>query len=218
MVFQTAVSAQTINQLIATVIKIETEERLGLLQGAGAFTGHLGDLGYHTTLSRLQHLAQLARSVRPCDRAQIYLVISTNGGEVPAGITAYNFLRSLPKRIVTHNIGNIDSIGNAVFLAGQERFANAHATFMFHGVAQQLSNPTRLNANNLAEMLGSVKSDEKRISDIVQERTKITAAMANKFFGEAVTIDAAEALSVGIIDKMLELQIPAGAPIILQPQ
>jgi ATP-dependent protease ClpP protease subunit len=52
---------------------------------------------------------------------EVRLLLSTPGGQVMAGITGYNFLRALPFRLVIHNAGNIDSIGNAIFLAGPIR-------------------------------------------------------------------------------------------------
>ncbi len=51
----------------------------------------------------------------------VRLLLSTPGGQVMAGITGYNFLRALPFRLVIHNAGNIDSIRNAIFLAGPIR-------------------------------------------------------------------------------------------------
>jgi ATP-dependent protease ClpP protease subunit len=53
---------------------------------------------------------------------------------VVAGITMFNVLLAMPYEIVTHNIGNVDSIAVALFLAGKRRLSNANATFMFHGV------------------------------------------------------------------------------------
>ena len=50
------------------------------------------------------------------------------------GITLYNFLRGVSFQLNNHNIGNVDSIGDAIFLGGAERYACAHSTFMFHGV------------------------------------------------------------------------------------
>jgi ATP-dependent protease ClpP protease subunit len=63
----------------------------------------------------------------------LHLLISTPGGSVMHGLTAYNFLRALPLKLTTHNIGNVDSIGNVIFLAGERRYACPHATFMFAG-------------------------------------------------------------------------------------
>jgi hypothetical protein len=50
------------------------------------------------------------------------------------GMTVYNVLRGLPCDLTIHNIGNVDSIGNAIFLAGKHRYACKNSTFMFHGV------------------------------------------------------------------------------------
>ena len=65
---------------------------------------------------------------------EIHLLFASTGGNVDAGISAYNVLRSLPIKLVTYN-GNVDSIATIIFLAGDERIAVPHATFMFHGVA-----------------------------------------------------------------------------------
>src|SRR5579864_5861938 len=64
----------------------------------------------------------------------VYLLISTNGGSVDGGIAMYNTLRGMPFELITHNIGNVDSMGNVLFLAGAKRFASPVATFMFHGL------------------------------------------------------------------------------------
>ena len=56
-------------------------------------------------------------------KAEIYLMISTPGGSVMHGLNIYNVLRAFPVKLVTHNVGNVDSIGNAIFLAGEERYA-----------------------------------------------------------------------------------------------
>jgi ATP-dependent protease ClpP protease subunit len=164
----------------------------------------------------IQIVTQLLSAVTQAQTNEVYLAISTLGGEVAAGITAYNFLRGLPKQLTTHNIGNIDSIGNAIFLAGEKRFASAHATFMFHGVGRPVVQNTTLSTNGLVELLNANRADEKRIGDIIKGRTKLTLDQVTKFFQEAKTMDAAEALDVGIIDKVAEIQMPAGAHIVIQ--
>ncbi len=40
----------------------------------------------------------------------------------------------VPYKLITHNVGNVDSIGNVIFLAAEERYACSTSTFMFHGV------------------------------------------------------------------------------------
>jgi ATP-dependent protease ClpP protease subunit len=144
---------------------------------------------------------------------ELYVAISTPGGQVSAGITMYNVLRGLPAKIITHNLGNIDSIGNAIFLAGEERHACAHSTFMFHGVGIDATN-VRLEEKILNETLHSLLADQKRIGDIIQDRTNLGSNDVEELFREARTKDAEAALRAGIVHQITQLAIPPGAPII----
>src|SRR6202035_1991872 len=88
------------------------------------------EINPNTTEALIGALAQCANQRVP----EVYLMISTAGGNVMNGMNLYNVLRAMPFRLTTHNVGNIDSIGNPVFLAGGTRYACPQATFMFHGV------------------------------------------------------------------------------------
>jgi ATP-dependent protease ClpP protease subunit len=142
-----------------------------------------------------------------------YFLLSTPGGEVPSGMTLYNFIRGLPFPKTMHNTGNVDSIGNAIFLAADTRYACPHSTFMFHGVAFQIQN-AKLEEKNFREMLAGILSDQKRIADIMVLRTGITMNQARKLFREASTKDAAHALASGLVGDIRDVQIPAGADIV----
>ena len=69
-------------------------------------------------------LASSDRNARPCLH-ESHFVLSTPGGMVMSGVTLYNVLRAMPFRLTTLNAGNVDSIGNAVCLAGERRYAAA---------------------------------------------------------------------------------------------
>src|SRR5262245_18550782 len=64
------------------------------------------------------------------------LVVAMNcpGGSVSSGVSIYNAMLAMPYEISSHNIGNVDSIANIIFLAGKERYACTASTFMFHGI------------------------------------------------------------------------------------
>lgn len=101
-----------------------------------------------------------------------------------SGITLYNFLRGMPFNLIVHNIGNVDSIGNAIFLAGNTRYACGHSTFMFHGVG--FDRPaSRLEEKALREMLDGLASDQRRIGSIIVERTQIAENEIEGLFREA---------------------------------
>lgn len=144
---------------------------------------------------------------------EVYLMLSTEGGNVMNGINLYNVLRAMPFRLVTHNVGNVDSIGNAVFLAGEYRVASPHSTFMFHGVAYQFQN-VKLEEKNARECLEGIVANHKRIGAIIRERTNLQDDAIEPLFREAQTKDATFARDSGIVHEIRDVQIPQGASIV----
>ena len=142
-----------------------------------------------------------------------YIMLSTPGGEVASGLTLYNFLRAIPAQISMHNTGNVDSIGNAIFLAADQRFACAHSTFMFHGVGFDVKN-MRVEEKNARELLHGILADQNRIADIIVERTNIQRNRSRQLFREAKTKDASAALAAGIVLAINDPTIPAGSDIL----
>jgi len=152
----------------------------------------------------------------------VCLMLSTPGGQVMNGLNLYNVLRGFPVELVTHNVGNVDSIGNMVFMAGSRRYACPHSTFMFHGVAAQvqatMATPMGalavLGEKELRERLGAIQADQKRIGSVIKDRTRLDESIIDALFLEAQTKDANWALSCGIIHEIREVQIPAGCPVV----
>jgi ATP-dependent protease ClpP protease subunit len=167
------------------------------------------EINVTTTENLIAVLAQQANS----KITHVHLMLSTPGGTVMNGMNLYNVMRAMPFKLTTHNVGNVDSIGNAVFLAGEERLACPHSTFMFHGVGYDVAN-TRLEQKNLQESLDGLLRDQERIGNILTERAKLNVAEVNDLFREARTKDAAFALEKGLIHEIRDINIPAGAPIL----
>ena len=142
----------------------------------------------------------------------VYL-ISTPGGHVSSGITIYNVLKGLPVPTVMHNVGNIDSIGNAVFLAGQTRLACPHSTFMFHGVGFDVQ-AYRFERKDLEERLDSIRADEGKIGGIISDESSLVSGKVNDLFVQASTKDANWALENGIVHAIEDVVIPNGAPVV----
>lgn len=144
----------------------------------------------------------------------IYLFLSTLGGRVINGLTLYNVLRGMPIKLITHNVGSVNSIGNVVFLAGDERYACPNSTFMFHGVGFDISTPMRFEEKDLRERLNSLSADQDRIGKVIVERTNLDDDKVGKLFLEAVTRDPSYALTNGIIDEIREVSIPKGTTLV----
>ena len=139
-------------------------------------------------------------------------MLSTLGGAVMNGMNLYNVLRAMPFKLITHNVGNVDSIGNAVFLAGAERYACPHSTFMFHGVGFDTQPNMRLEEKNTRETLNGILADQKRIGSIIGDRTKLGESEIEALFREAQTKDAAFAAGCGIVHDIQDVHIPQALP------
>jgi ATP-dependent protease ClpP protease subunit len=185
------------------------EENLDL---SAVYVSFSAEIDVATTESLISTMANLANNAAV---DEVHLLISTPGGSVMHGMNLYNVLRALPFLLVTHNVGNVDSIGNAIFLAGDERYACPHTTFMFHGVGMdQTTGAPRLEQKNLREMLDGVEASHKRIAAIIEERTDLDAAQIEPLFLEATTKDADYALAHGIVHGVRPAEVPPGAPLL----
>jgi ATP-dependent Clp protease, protease subunit len=144
----------------------------------------------------------------------VHLLLSTPGGSVMHGVTLYNTLRSLPFKLITHNVGAVNSIGNVVFLAGAERYACTNATFMFHGVGFDAPGGVRFEEKFLRERLDAIQADQAQIASIIQQRATFPdTAEIEELFLEARTKDPAYAKAKGIIHDIRDVQIPPGAAV-----
>ena len=167
------------------------------------------EINANTTESLIALIAQQVNQ----GTTDVYLMMSTPGGTIMNGLNLYNVLRAMPINLTTHNVGNIDSIGNAIFLAGSQRYACPHSTFMFHGVGIDVKAGYRLEQKNLDEHRQTILADTKRIGDLLSEHTTLNERQVRTLFKEARTKDADSARSVGIIHDVRDVNIPAGTPI-----
>ena len=170
-----------------------------------------GEINQQTTEALLGICADLAN--KGVDT--VYLLLSTPGGSVLNGITMFNVLRSMPFKLVTHNVGAVNSIGNVIFLAGDERYTVPNATFMFHGVGFDVKQPMRFEEKLLRERLDGIEADQRKIATIIRDRADFPddEEIASLFL-QAATKDPAYALERGIVHDIREIQIPKGAPLI----
>jgi ATP-dependent protease ClpP protease subunit len=122
-------------------------------------------------------------------------------------------LKSLPIKTTMHNIGNVDSIGNAIFLAGQERIACPHASFMFHGVGFN-AQTERFEERQLREKLDGILAEQTKIGSIIADQTSLKSEEIKGLFREASTKNAQFALDNGIVQSISDVIIPPGVPMI----
>jgi ATP-dependent Clp protease, protease subunit len=143
--------------------------------------------------------------------SKLYITVNSSGGSVHAGVNLYNFLMSLQVEVITHNVSHVDSSANVIFVAGNKRFADAHSTFLFHGVTLDISGNARLTPTQLSEYLSQVELDEQRIKEIIRARSGINGQRLAAFFKSGRSISAHDAKTDGIIQEIKPFREENGA-------
>src|SRR5438045_1747161 len=82
---------------------------------------------------------------------ELYLLMSSDGGNVEDAFALFNLMRMLPAKIITVNMGQIASGANIPFLAGEERWACNHSYFHFHNLSWSYDRPQTVQRIQLAD-------------------------------------------------------------------
>jgi ATP-dependent Clp protease protease subunit len=128
---------------------------------------------------------------------QINLHISSPGGELLAGFTAYHFLKSLPVPVYTHNLSNVESIATVIYLAGTDRRVNPGSRFLLHPLQWGFTNNSA-DHGRIAEWVRSLDDDMKRFINILNAETKNSGTDWSDKIENASFIDADKAISCGL--------------------
>jgi ATP-dependent protease ClpP protease subunit len=143
----------------------------------------------------------------------IYLAISSGGGLISEGLSLAALLRSLPIEVITHNIGQTDSIANVIFSSGKKRYATPNSSFLFHGVSQPLN--SNMTEGQLHEAYTNLIRLRESMAVNFSAYTGIPVQHVNDLMVDGGKIlSATEALTKTIIHEIRDFNIPAGAQII----
>jgi ATP-dependent Clp protease protease subunit len=111
-------------------------------------------------------LAQVDGQLRQGTK-KFVILISSGGGDVLSGFTAYNYLKGIPAEVTTFNVGNVDSAATVIYCAGKNRYSVPDARFLFHGVSLTLSGNLTLDSSSLEAQLGQLKNQNQMIERVV---------------------------------------------------
>jgi ATP-dependent Clp protease protease subunit len=145
---------------------------------------------------------------------EIGLLISTPGGDVFQGLSAYNYLKGIPVKVTTHNFGSADSIGVVLFCAGERRFSVPQARFLLHGVTCNFHQPVSLEEKQLEERLKGLQIDMGNIARVIaeavgKEKDDIVNDMLNR-----TTLYPEQAVEYGLVHEIKTDLFEVGAEVI----
>jgi ATP-dependent Clp protease protease subunit len=135
--------------------------------------------------------------------------MNSNGGNVVAGVMLYNTLCAVPFTLTMHNIGNVDSIANVIFMAGATRKSCAGSTFMYHGISFAGIDGETLDEIKLREKLDVITAGQKRLATIISDRSDLSVKQGAALFKQQSTRGAEWALNKGIVSAVEPLVYPA---------
>jgi len=142
------------------------------------------------------------------------ILISSPGGSVIHGLSAYNYLKGLPASITTHNFGSVDSIGIVIYCAGSRRLSVPQARFLFHGVNVQFRGEQNLDEKMLEERLKGLRIDVENIAKIIAANTGKSVQDVTNAMIERMTLNPEEAQSWGLVHEIKSELFEAGSEVI----
>lgn len=153
-----------------------------------------------------------AKGIGKYQPERLYFLFSSGGGSVDAGVALYNYIRGLPMETVMHNVGNIDSIANAVFLAADVRYATPVSAFLLHGILWNFHKNQSQTYDQLQETLSRFDAAERLAAQIIGERSCLSQEDVRQLFRQGQSKDPQFALEKGFIQEIREVSIEPGAP------
>ncbi len=150
---------------------------------------------------------------------RVVLDISSPGGEVASAMRLYHALRDTGFELVTRNVGEVASMGNLLFLAGDTRLALSETTFLLHPVTfkqsgldlEGLSQRRRLvertgRLSRLRELdlgVARLEREESEIRAVIEQRSKLSGPAIAQLVRESKPLDPEFAQSAGIVHGLL---------------
>ncbi len=130
------------------------------------------------------------------------ILISSPGGSVFHGISAYNFLKGIPAEVVTHNFGSVDSIAVCLFCVGTKRLCVPHARFLIHGIGFDAPAGVRFDEKLLGERIANLKNERETICRTIADNTgkKLEDVEQDMFTG--ITLTSEQAKDYGLVHEI----------------
>ena len=144
----------------------------------------------------------------------INLLISSPGGNVYAGLMAYNFLKGCPAEVMTHNINTCDSIAGVIYAAGDRRLSVPHGRFLLHGPSAGFPANSNLSETDLEERLATLKNDIDNIAGVLAAASGKDEDTIHQDMRQGLTLEPEKAVEYGLVHEIQEKLYPAGARVL----
>ncbi|MFP3879649.1 MAG: ATP-dependent Clp protease proteolytic subunit [Dehalococcoidia bacterium] len=145
---------------------------------------------------------------------EFIILVSSPGGSVVHGLSAYNYLKGLPATITTHNFGSVDSIGIVIYCAGSRRLSVPQARFLFHGVNVQFRGEQNLDEKLLEERLRGLRIDVENIARVIAANIGKSTKDVTDAMIERKVLNPEQAQSWGLVHEIKSQLFEVGSDVI----
>jgi len=142
---------------------------------------------------------------------EIHLCISSPGGYMDNAYYVCNTLEALPAKIITHNIGIIQSAAIILFMIGEERLATEGSTFVFHQTGFEGAQGQRFIKTFLKDKLRDIQYDDTRSAAMIAQKVGQPIKTVRRWQDAEITMTTKTAVENGIVHRVTPLTIPQGA-------
>lgn len=158
-------------------------------------------------------LETLDNKMRQGQRSFI-LLISSTGGTVFHGLSAFNYLMGLPAEVVTHNFGSVDSVGVVLYCGGRKRLSVPQARFLLHGVSANFPQNVNLEEMQIEERLKGLRIDTENIAKVIATSTGQPVERVRQAMLDRTTLNPEDARQWGLVHEIRSELFPPGSEVI----
>lgn len=142
---------------------------------------------------------------------EVNICLTSVGGLLDFAYYAFNIIEGLPIKIITYNIGVVQSAANLIFLCGDERYCAPGCSFLFHNTGFEAQPGQQITGPFITEKLKAIDYEERRAASIYSEKTGLPIEQVSKWQQGTLVMDGDLALKHGLIHAVKPLNIPEGA-------
>lgn len=170
-------------------------------------------IGFNAAIERksAEQLAMICGDAVKNGYKEIHLCINSTGGFMDQTYYLCNILDALPAKIITHNVGVIQSAAIILYMIGHERLATEGSTIVFHQTGFEGALGQRFVKAFLKEKLTGIDYEDDRSASIVAQRAGRTVSEVRQWQDAEITMTTAAAIENGIVHRIAPLIIPTGA-------
>ncbi len=145
---------------------------------------------------------------RAAESTHLHLTINSSGGWVDTAFAFVDIVTNSQVRLDTLVIGEASSMAIPMFLTGEHRVVAPNSRFRFHELGRSFGKDTRYSTTEMRNILSSLDDSQRIYAEFVSKKSlNIASEGILDMMKEEVTINASQAVKLGLAHKILSKEI-----------